>query len=119
MGLLDILRSVWRGKTKRPRKLPRGGGGALTTAARYYFSFDQHWKRVSSSNVHSIAYFSDLSNSNNTNILGVKFQPEGQRLRTYYYFSVPLSVFTDMVVAASKGRFVWRSLRDKYDYFED
>lgn len=109
-----VLRAIIRsGK----RRLIIGTAPPYSRAAAEYFGNDGHWVRVSSSNVHSIAYFYDLSDpSGMRNILGVRFAPRGTEIREYSYEPVPISVWTDFLAASSKGKFVWQKLRDKYPY---
>jgi len=64
------------------------------------------WKRVRSSNVHSIAY------NPNEAILYVKFLD----MSVYCYYDVEEETWSDFVIAPSKGRFVWQRLRDIYEY---
>lgn len=63
-----------------------------------------NWIIVSSSNVSSIGY------NQTTNILGVTFHSGS----TYYYHSVPQSVYHDFLNSYSKGSFVHTNLKDKY-----
>jgi len=64
------------------------------------------WKRVRSSNVHSIAY------DENEFVLYVKFLD----LSVYKYYDVDPDIWSEFVMAPSKGRFVWTHLRDVYEY---
>lgn len=97
MGFLSNLFGF--GKRKEP--------SALSTPDRY-FGNDANWKYVTSSNVAMVAYYADLQTGKR--ILGVRFKSGGE----YWYYDVPLSVYTDMLSASSKGRFVWSDLRDRY-----
>lgn len=73
-------------------------------------------QEVESSNVHSIGY--DYTKGN----LYVRFWKDSTTRRSqvsgnvYKYFDVPFNVFYMMTKMASKGKFVWRELRDKYRY---
>lgn len=83
-----------------------------------YFTNDANWTKVKSSNVHSIAYYIDVSASRE-DILGVRFhskQDPDVVSSEYWYYGVPIRVFMNMVSAGSKGKFVWSDLRDRYRY---
>lgn len=64
------------------------------------------WVRVKSSNVSAIQYW--LENKS----LFVRFKSGA----TYVYNPVPRAAARDMFEAGSKGKFVWRRLRDRYPY---
>ena len=70
------------------------------------------WIPVSSSNVKAIWYDPDHER------LLISFQPAGQRERRYAYGGVPMSVFLAFAQAGSKGKFVWKHIRDNYAYTE-
>lgn len=61
------------------------------------------WVRVRSSNVREIAHTGAP-----TNQLHIRFRNGGQG----YYIGVPRSYYHRMLAAASKGKFVWRVLRN-------
>lgn len=73
-------------------------------------------QEVESSNVHSIGY--DYAKG----VLYVRFWKDSTTRRSkvsgniYKYFDVPFNVYFMMTKMASKGKFVWRELRDKYRY---
>jgi hypothetical protein len=64
---------------------------------------------VESSLIRSVGY--DLDNS----ILEVEFVESG---RVYEYFDIPLSVYTELMEAESKGTYFNESIRDLYSYQE-
>ena len=60
-----------------------------------------------------------------SNLEAVKYDPEKEQLairfkggRTYLYGGVPPSVFLDLLDAPSKGKYVWKHIRDRYAYTE-
>jgi hypothetical protein len=61
---------------------------------------------VRSSNVDSIGYDEE------TATLVVQFL-DGS---VYNYYEVPDEVFHDFLLASSKGKFLWREIRDVYEY---
>lgn len=63
----------------------------------------QEWVSVTSSNVHSIAYAEDFAR------LYVKFNNGTM----YVYHYVPPLVFSQFQTASSKGRFVWKEIRNE------
>jgi hypothetical protein len=64
---------------------------------------------VDSSLIRSIGY--DFPNS----ILEVELLPSG---RVYRYFDVPLSIYSELMAADSKGSFFNESIRDLYPFEE-
>lgn len=76
-----------------------------------YFADGRNWQSVRSSNVEAIGFYLDTS-SRRENVLGVRFKNGSE----YHYYGVTLSVYSNFVVASSKGRYVWQSLRDRYSY---
>lgn len=83
-----------------------------------YFTNAVNWTEVTSSNVHSIAYYIDVSSARE-NILGVRFHSKSDASvvsAEYWYYGVPISVWLNMLSAGSKGKFVWSDLRDRYRY---
>ncbi len=62
------------------------------------------YNRFSSSNVGAFKWVSGT--------LTVEFHSGAQ----YNYYGVPEDVAESFVNAPSKGKFVWRALRDQYDY---
>jgi hypothetical protein len=64
---------------------------------------------IDSSLIRSIGY--DFPNS----ILEVELLPSG---RVYRYFDVPLSIYSELMAADSKGSFFNESIRDLYPYEE-
>ena len=72
------------------------------------------WVPVESSNVESFAY--DMQNQ----FLYVRFLPSGSgdfaNGSMYVYYSVEAEIYQQFLQAPSKGQFVWRFLRDRYDY---
>ena len=102
----------------RPAARPRPGVAApgrkvvrADAALTAHFALDADWVPVASSNVDRIAYRAAVG-WGETPVLAVRFLSGA----CYLYYDVPLHVFTDMLAAASKGRFVWTGLRDRYDY---
>lgn len=74
---------------------------------------DLKWHAVKSSNVEAIAYDFDRQT------LYVKFLAKGRHpSRTYRYLDCHQIYFESMLTSASKGRFVWRELRDQFPYEE-
>lgn len=61
---------------------------------------------VRSSNVAAIGY------DDETATLVIQFLDES----VYYYYDVPEDTFHQFVLAPSKGKFVWREIRDVFDY---
>ena len=61
---------------------------------------------VESSNVARIAY------DDENQILHVQFLNGSH----YKYMDVPETVYNGMLIAASKGRYLWRNIRDQYEY---
>jgi hypothetical protein len=61
---------------------------------------------VSSGNIRAVGYSTDES------ALYVDFV-NGRR---YRYRGVPQSVYRQLMAAGSKGRYFWRSIRDRYPY---
>lgn len=83
-----------------------------------YFANNANWTGVTSSNVHSIAYYIDVG-STRENILGVRFHAKKDPSvvsAEYWYYGVPASVWLNMIAANSKGKYVWSDLRDRYRY---
>lgn len=83
-----------------------------------YFANASNWTGVTSSNVHSIAYYIDID-STRENILGVRFHSKDDpdtANSEYWYYGVPTSIWLNMIAAGSKGKFVWSDLRDRYRY---
>jgi len=118
MALADILRSLFPRGPRKPRRLsevPREFRARCVA----YFDDPSHWQGCVSSNVHSFALFIDLTRAKDTNTLGVRFSP-GHEITEYWYFGVPLRIYSDMISAASKGRFVWEQLRlaNYFDYYK-
>lgn len=71
------------------------------------------WISVDSSNVEKVFYDPEKET------LAVQFKAKGkQRARRYLYSGVPMRVFVDFVQAPSKGKFVWKHIRDRYVYTE-
>lgn len=74
------------------------------------------WVPVASSNVAAIWY--DVE----TEILKVRFHNKRRGVvvgsREYAYSGVPLQTYLGMLRAASKGKFVWRQVRDQFVYTE-
>lgn len=74
------------------------------------------WVPVSSSNVAAIWYDPE------DEVLKIRFKVKRRGavvgFREYGYSSVPLATFTSMLDTASKGRFVWRRIRDRFVYTE-
>ena len=70
------------------------------------------WLNVGSTNVHAIRYLWDAQT------LEVQFKGTDKNGRGYFYnyFSVPPDVATGMARTDSPGRYVWRQLRDRFDY---
>ena len=72
------------------------------------------WVPVESSNVKAFAY--DMQNQ----FLYVRFLPSGSgdfaNGSMYVYYSVEAEIYQQFLQAPSKGQFVWRFLRDRYDY---
>jgi hypothetical protein len=70
------------------------------------------WYNVESTNVLMIKYNKALR------ILSVRFKGVSQGIKKpiYHYKNVPPQVAGGMIVAGSKGKFVWARLRDKYDF---
>jgi len=92
----------------------------LAVSPEVYFDREEVWTKVVSSNVHAIAYYTaPIAHGAGTmeSILGVKFGGmRGRPIVMYWYFNVERSVYTDMMVSSSKGKFVWRELRGHYRY---
>jgi hypothetical protein len=63
-------------------------------------------KRVSSSNLKSVGY--DISKK----ILEIEFLSGG----VYQYFAVPSGIYTNLMNAASKGRFFHRNIKNVFAY---
>lgn len=98
-----------KGQPAQARTVP----GDLYARADAYFAVEANWRRVTSTNVHAVAYFTDLETRRG--VLGVRFFPDGAKaVSEYRYFGVPVSLFSDMLVAGSRGRFVHERLRDQY-----
>jgi hypothetical protein len=91
-------------------------GNAPAPSPEAYFLRADVWTPVSSSNVKAVAYYSDVTKGGRGGILGVQFIDKGRGVSTYLYYAVPYSIYADMLSASSKGRFVWQSLRDRYQY---
>ena len=66
---------------------------------------------VISSNVGAIGYDEDLSE------LYIQFRPhDGGTAPVYEYYNVPENVWKRLQTAGSKGKFVWKHIRDVYAY---
>lgn len=71
------------------------------------------WIPVQSSNVEKVFYDPEKE------VLSVQFLAKGnQRARRYLYSGVSMSVFVGLVQAESKGKYIWRHIRDRYVYTE-
>ncbi len=85
-----------------------------------YFAQSDAWHAVTSSNVHSVAFYGTATTSQPDahGILGVRFKDKktGAVKAEYRYSQVPVHVYTDMLDAGSKGKFVWSDLRGKYPF---
>ena len=73
-----------------PRGIPRPGGGFA-------------WTRVSSTNIRAVAHTGAPSN-----VLYVEFKSG----KIAHYDAVPREVFRRMLNSASKGKFLWRVIRN-------
>jgi hypothetical protein len=76
-----------------------------------YFAEASSWVPVSSSNVHSIAYYRAEE------VLGVRFlrKPvDGSAGSEYRLSGVPVGVWAGFLNAGSHGVYYWQHLRDKY-----
>lgn len=119
MGFFSSLISRFRrpagppGRTRHPPGVRAGGRKVVRASPDLLAHFAQEatWAAVASSNVDRIAYRAALRWGESP-VLAVRFLSGA----TYFYYDAPLEVFTDMLAAASKGRFVWTDLRDRYDY---
>jgi hypothetical protein len=121
MGFLDRLRRALGGRpaaaptAKAPSPSRRATPPSAATRnprADAYFADAANWKPVTSSNLHSVAYFLDLAGEP---VLGVRFSPQGAaRITEYRYQAVPLSVYQDMLSATSKGRYTHASLIGRF-----
>ena len=77
--------------------------------------FTDNLVRVKSSNVWGYSY--DIPEDSDVGTLYVGFKsPKGGKGDVYRYYDVPLKVYRKLITAPSKGRFVWRALRNTYKY---
>jgi hypothetical protein len=77
------------------------------------------WKPIrGSSCVEQIAWWYD--EARRIGVLAVTFKPKPRRPwhRVWWYEDVPKTVYSNMLRASSRGRFVWGELRDKYVSYE-
>lgn len=74
----------------------------------HYWAQFARWQRISSSNVLAIRY------DYREKILSVQFKgiAKGVKFPIYDYKGVPPEVAREMYTSGSKGKFVWRVLRD-------
>lgn len=93
----------------RGRSAASGVPPALT--AEQYFKSNRPgvWKAVESSNVAAVGYFADVTGRTG-GVLGVKFK--GGHI--YLYAPAELSLYTNMIAATSRGRYVWEVLRKRF-----
>lgn len=109
-SIWDRLRSILRRGTDSARPGP-------ASDPRAYFARPQNWTPVESSNLHSVAYFTDLRQTSRGNVLGVRFKDARRGISEYHLYGVPLGVWTGLMAASSKGKYYWANIRDRY-YFE-
>lgn len=90
-------------------------GAAPTQSPEAYFRRSDVWTPVESSNVKAVAYFIDVTyrgRGSRSGVLGVKFLAKNNTPETMYeYFGVPYSMYSDMLSAGSKGRYLDRFLK--------
>lgn len=67
---------------------------------------EYEWVEVISSNINKIAYDKEHRE------LLVEFRGGNQ----YYYINVPEKIFEDMLLASSKGEFLYRNIKGQYGY---
>lgn len=70
------------------------------------------WIPVESSNVKEIRYDPEKEQ------LAIRFLDKVRGWRTYAYSSVSMQVFLGLLNAPSKGKYVWKHIRDRYVYTE-
>lgn len=70
-----------------------------------FFRDPKSWRAVSSSNLHSVAYYVDLRRGGRGNVLGVRFLRKGTSGwgSEYRYQNVSLAEFSSLLAASSKG----------------
>lgn len=110
MGLFARIRDIWRDF------FDQVGTATTEVQVRAAFADPKIWRTVVSSNVDAIAWHYDYGTR--MGYLAVRFQGTAKGIRepVYIYVNVPVQVWTDFMAATSKGKFVWRRLRGKYDF---
>lgn len=93
-----------------------GAAPSLDTLSKEdYFRGQDAWTPITSSNVHSIAFYGEGP----AGTLGVRFRGKknkGMATSEYEYRGVTYEVYAKMIDASSKGSFVWTDLRGRYGY---
>ncbi len=83
----------------------RAASGDQTGGPTAYFTRSSNWVPVSSSNLHSVAYYVDLRRGGTGNVLGVRFldKHSGGVGSEYHYQNVRPSEAAALLSAPSKG----------------
>lgn len=77
-----------------------------------FFNDRSNWIPVSSSNLHSVAYYVDLRRGGGGNLLRVRFKDKGGRVSSEYeYGKVPPAVMAGLLSAPSKGVYLDRNVK--------